>query len=195
MQGRSQQTQSTGPSTGVQSALPQGVTVQPLDTHPDLRGRLTEIFRREWRGAVDPVQWNLLHSHANVLRGMNVHLKHDDYYVLASGSLTLGLYDLRRNAPTYGMSVAMELSSAALCAVVVPIGVLHGTLYHEPSVMLTGRSNYFDPEDDLGCLWSDAALEIDWPGRDPILVQRDAERPSLAALEAELARIGFLSTK
>lgn len=171
--------------------LPAGVAIRPLEAHPDLRGRLTEIFRREWRSGVDPVQWNLLHSHANVMRGMNVHLKHDDYYVLASGRLTLGLYDLRRSSPTYRMSTIMELSSDALAAIVVPIGVLHGTLYHAPSVMLTGRSNYFDPDDDLGCMWSDADLAFGWQARDPILVGRDAERPSLAALEAELAGIGF----
>lgn len=173
------------------SALPQGVAIRPLDRHPDIRGSLTEIFRREWNSGVDPLQWNLLHSHANVLRGMNVHLKHDDYYVLAQGSLTLGLFDLRRSSPTYGMSAAFEVSSQRFSAIVVPIGVLHGTLYHENSVMLTGRSNYFDPEDDLGCIWSDPALGFDWPRRDPILVPRDAERPSLAALEAELARIGY----
>lgn len=166
--------------------------VRPLANHPDLRGRLTEIFRREWRSGIDPLQWNLLHSHAGVLRGMNVHLKHDDYYVLASGSLTLGLYDLRRSSPTYGMSATMMLSSEAPCSVVVPIGVLHGTLYHENSVMLTGRSAYFDPTDDLGCVWSDPALRVNWPPADPILLPRDAERPSLAELDSELAALGFL---
>jgi dTDP-4-dehydrorhamnose 3,5-epimerase len=171
--------------------LPDGVSVRPLDMHPDARGRLTEIFRQEWDTGVDPLQWNLLHSHANVMRGMNVHLKHDDYYVLASGRLTLGLYDLRRSSPTYGRSATMELSSERLAAVVVPIGVLHGTLYHASSIMLTGRSNYYDPDDDLGCLWSDPALGFDWEAIDPILVGRDAARPSLGELEAELARIGF----
>ncbi|MGH6893024.1 MAG: dTDP-4-dehydrorhamnose 3,5-epimerase family protein, partial [Dongiaceae bacterium] len=76
-------------------------------------------------------------------------------------------------------------------AVVVPIGVLHGMLHHSPSVMLTGRSGYFDPEDDLGCLWSDPALGFAWATQDPILVGRDAERPSLVALKAELAHVGF----
>lgn len=174
-----------------QAQLPDGVSVRPLEVHPDARGRLTEIFRREWDTGVDPLQWNLLHSHANVMRGMNVHLKHDDYYVLASGRLTLGLYDLRRSSPTYGLSATMDLSSDRLAAIVVPIGVLHGTLYHAPSVMLTGRSNYFDPDDDLGCLWSDPALGFAWASSDPILVGRDATRPSLAALESDLARIGF----
>ena len=171
--------------------LPSGVAVHPLDMHPDARGRLTEIFRREWKSGVDPVQWNLLHSHGNVMRGMNVHLKHDDYYVLAAGRLTLGLHDLRRSSPTYGLSVMTQLSSDRLEVVIVPIGVLHGTLYHEPSVMLTGRSNYYDPEDDLGCFWSDPMLGFDWHTRDPILVGRDAERPSLAELEAGLARMDF----
>ena len=171
--------------------LPHGVTVRPLETHPDIRGRLTEIFRREWQSGIDPIQWNLLHSHARVLRGMNVHLKHDDYYVLAGGSLTLGLYDLRRSSPSYGLSATMELSAQRLCTIVVPIGVLHGTLYHEDSVMLTGRSAYFDPTDDLGCVWSDPDLRMRWPSADPILLPRDAERRPLAGLEAELAALGF----
>lgn len=165
--------------------------MRSLATHADARGQLTEVFRGEWDSGVDPVQWSVLHSGANVLRGMHVRLKRDDYYVLTKGQATLGLYDLRRSSATYRQSARIALSSEHLSAIVIPAGVLHGMLYRAPSMILTGRSDYLDKADELGCRWSDPTLGLDWRVQDPILVGRDAERPSLAELEAELARTGF----
>jgi dTDP-4-dehydrorhamnose 3,5-epimerase-like enzyme len=50
-----------------------------------MRGQVTEVFRREW-GDTDPAQWSLLHSDAEVLRGMHLSLKRDRYYVPRRGT-------------------------------------------------------------------------------------------------------------
>jgi len=53
-----------------------------LSTHWDARGALTEIFRGDWPDVAAPVQWNFVHSEANVLRGVHVHVTHVDYLVV-----------------------------------------------------------------------------------------------------------------
>ena len=42
----------------------------PLVAHPDSRGTLTELFRQEWFDGPCPLQWNMVQSEANVLRGV-----------------------------------------------------------------------------------------------------------------------------
>src|SRR3972149_5305605 len=86
-----------------QMDLPHGVSLTPLRMHRDERGWLTEIFRDEWGGGVAPCQWNATMSQRNVLRGVHVHHKHQDYLVLLRGKISVGLYDARPRSPTYRM--------------------------------------------------------------------------------------------
>ena len=72
-------------------ALPAGCAIHDLTTHSDERGALTEIFRKEWRTRIDPVQWNFVNSAPNVLRGVHVHVLHADYLVCTGGSMLLAL--------------------------------------------------------------------------------------------------------
>lgn len=162
--------------------LPDGVQLHPLQSHRDERGSMTEVFREEWSGGVEPVQWNFLRSEAGVLRGVHVHAIHDDVAIVLEGRLTLGLRDARESSPTNGMAVALDLSSAAHAAVVVPHGVLHGFLFREPTTLLVGVTSYYDPADDFGCLWSDPELDIPWPTVPTVLSDRDRAAPQFSAL-------------
>src|SRR6478672_9765909 len=69
--------------------VPRGVEVLPLQAHFDDRGRFTEIYRDEWRLGPRPVQWSMVRSAANVLRGVHVHARHVDYLTMAYGELVL----------------------------------------------------------------------------------------------------------
>lgn len=66
--------------------LPRGVALRPFTTHHDERGSFTEVFREEWDTGVRPVQWNAVSSEAGVLRGVHVHVRHDDYLILLRGA-------------------------------------------------------------------------------------------------------------
>jgi dTDP-4-dehydrorhamnose 3,5-epimerase-like enzyme len=63
-------------------ALPHGVALRPLSIHVDERGRVGEIFRAEWRIGVTPLQWAMTTSEGGVMRGVHLHLCHDDYLVV-----------------------------------------------------------------------------------------------------------------
>ena len=58
----------------VDTTLPAGVVVRPLESHVDDRGTFTELYRQEWATGVSPIQWNAVRSDGGVLRGVHVHL-------------------------------------------------------------------------------------------------------------------------
>jgi dTDP-4-dehydrorhamnose 3,5-epimerase len=166
--------------------LPDGVELTALTMHRDNRGWLTEIFRDEWRVGIEPLQWNVTMSEQNVLRGVHVHYRHEDYLVVLHGKISVGLYDVRPRSPTYRQTAMFEMSSDRLTAVRIPTGIMHGFYCHEKTLYIYGVDSYYDPNDELGCYWVDPQLGIDWPCHDPILSVRDREAGSLAEVEAQL---------
>jgi dTDP-4-dehydrorhamnose 3,5-epimerase len=170
-------------------ALPQGVMLRPLATNRDARGSLTEIFRSEWKCGVEPCQWNLSVSEANVLRGAHLHIRHRDYFIVARGRAVVGLYDLRPSSPTHRAAATFELCGERLQALVIPAGVIHAFYSIVAAVYLYGVDGYYSPDDELGCRWTDPDLHLDLPTSDPLLSERDRTAGSLAALEAQLRRL------
>jgi dTDP-4-dehydrorhamnose 3,5-epimerase len=154
--------------------------------HTDHRGVFTEVFRSEWGLPIDPVQWNLVHSEAGVLRGLHVHPRHDDFLVLVRGRASIGLRDLRQGSPTCGLAAVVDLEGDAMAGIFIPHGVAHGFYFHHPSTHLYAVSHYWDRADEKGCLWSDPALEIPWPMSSAKVSERDANAQSLSDLVAEL---------
>ena len=165
-----------------QPGVPVGVRVRPLTMHRDDRGAFTEIFREMWDTGAEPIQWGLMDSGANVLRGVHVHVNHVDYVVVVSGRVLVGLRDLRRGSPTYGLSTLLDLRGDALTGLTIPPGIAHGLYWPEPALVVLGVSHYWDPTDELGCQWDDPALEIPWPVTAPHLSKRDAAGPPLSEI-------------
>jgi dTDP-4-dehydrorhamnose 3,5-epimerase len=155
--------------------------------HRDARGCFTEIHRRHWPHAPDPVQWNAVRSRRGVLRGVHVHLRHSDYFLLLAGRALIGLTDLRPASPTYRTALMVPLDSRRWQALEIPPGVAHGFLFTRPSLHAYAVSHYWDPSDELGCRWDDPGLGLDWPCWHPRLSARDAALGSLADLEDALA--------
>jgi dTDP-4-dehydrorhamnose 3,5-epimerase len=171
---------------GTAMQLPQGVSLSPLAMNQDERGWLTEIFRDEWADGETPCQWNANFSHPNVLRGVHGHYRHWDYVVALRGRISVGLYDARRKAPSYGVSALIEIGGERLVALSIPPGVLHGFYFHESTQYINGVSAYYDVGDELACRWTDPGLRIDWPCRNPVIGERDRKAGSLAEIEARL---------
>jgi len=166
--------------------LPDGVGLHPLTSHYDSRGSFTEIFRDEWGVGVSPKQWNVTATAAGALRGVHVHPRHDDYFLVLYGRVTIGLRDLRRDSPTEGLSATVELTKHPITAIVMPHGVAHGFYYHEPSLHVYAVTEYWSADDELGCYWADPDLEIDWPGEPTLVSDRDATAAPLSRLLEQL---------
>lgn len=167
--------------------LPPGVKLRRLTSHDDDRGSFTEIYREQWETGIDALQWNLVRSRAGVLRGVHVHLSHWDYLVMAAGRMRLALCDLRSGSPTFGDSAVVELRSDETDGIAIPPGVAHGFYFPEPATHVYAVSHYWSLDDELGCLWSDPALALDWDIEPLRVSDRDKALPPLSKLMLELA--------
>jgi dTDP-4-dehydrorhamnose 3,5-epimerase len=170
-----------------------GLELRPLTMNCDSRGVFTEIFCDSWKLPIAPVQWSLVTSKARVLRGMHLHVRHDEYITVIQGRACVGLYDMRPASPTVGQSALIELDGQAQCCLSFPRGILHGWYFHEDSVHLQAVSESYEdygPDDNRGCLWSDPELNIAWPDASPILSPRAAAFPTLAQLRRTIGQAG-----
>jgi dTDP-4-dehydrorhamnose 3,5-epimerase len=166
--------------------LPAGTTLHALQPHADDRGSFTELYRAEWGTGVEPIQWNAVRSEAGVVRGVHVHLRHDDYLTVPFGRAFVGLRDLRVGSSTEGLTALVELGEDRPGALVIPHGVAHGFYFERPSLHVYAVSEYWDLSDELGCRWDDPELEIPWPVPSARVSARDAAAQPLRALLEEL---------
>lgn len=161
--------------------LPHGFRILELTDHHDERGVFRELFRDAWAD-VAPVQWNLVWSKANVLRGVHAHPTHFDHLTMASGVMILGLHDFRPRSPTAGLSAMLRLEADDPHLVEIPPGVGHGFYFPAAAAHVYGVSRTFAGHDPFACRWNDPALGLDWPCDTPILSDRDRSSGSHAAL-------------
>lgn len=164
--------------------LPTGVQLRALQPHDDDRGRFTELFRDQWDLGDRPVQWNVVHSAPNVLRGVHLHRFHADCLTVASGEMRLALKDVRPDSSTRGIGCILAMSGDQPALAYIPPGVAHGFYFPVASLHIYGVSRAFDGSDEYGCRWDDTALGFDWPCKDPVLSPRDRSAGSFADMLA-----------
>ena len=106
--------------------LTHGVTQRRLITHADERGTVTELFDPRWGYHSDPLVFAYTFSiRPGVLKGWNLHRRHEDRYTLLHGELELMLFDPRPDSPTCGEICRIVLSERDRCIVNVPTNVWH----------------------------------------------------------------------
>ncbi len=99
--------------------------------------------------------------------------------------MLLGLYDMRRDSPTFGKSTLITLSPELQKAAYIPTGVAHGFYFTKPSTTMYGLSEYWSMKDEYGCHPEDVNLNISWPEGAIILFERDSSAGGLEALQAD----------
>lgn len=178
------------------SSLP-GVRYGAIVRHADARGS----FRELWRAGDFPgepfVQANLSTSAAGVLRGLHLHLRQDDLWIVADGRAFVALVDLRPMLDGSGTAPLIETRELGADEwVEIPTGIAHGFLALDPLQLIYLVTNGYDGSDELGFAWDDPAVAVDWPplagtpdGR-PILSDRDGANPPLAELLVRLRHAG-----
>lgn len=161
--------------------LPDGVTLRQLTPFSDHRGTIVELDRASWHSDHPPVQWTALHSSARVLRGAHLHKQHTDQLVVTSGTLLVGLVDLRRASATPGLRMMFEL--AEFCVLTIPPLVAHTFYSVTDTATVNATSHEYDPNDDLEVQFDDPAFGFSWPDdAASLLSERDRSAPDLATL-------------
>jgi len=169
-----------------------GVAWGRVQRHGDERGTFREVWRRS--GLDEPfVQANLSTSAAGVLRGLHLHRRQVDHWVVAAGRAFVALVDVRPLLERRGPLPLLETRElTADETVTIPPGVAHGFLALEPLELLYLVTNEYDGTDELGFAWDDPTVGVPWPsvagtpdGR-PVLSGRDRANPELATLVERL---------
>ncbi|MCK0069515.1 dTDP-4-dehydrorhamnose 3,5-epimerase family protein [Kordiimonas laminariae] len=170
----------------VNVGVPEGVILTPLKPITDCRGTLCEAFRLDRVPEKKFVQWNLVRSNVGTLRGVHVHKNRADYLVVIEGEMLLGLYDMRRNSPTFQQSTIVSITPETHKAAYIPTGVAHGFYFTQPSLTMYGLTEYWSMADEMGCHPFDADLKLNWPDTGSVqLSDRDQAAGTLAVMQAE----------
>jgi dTDP-4-dehydrorhamnose 3,5-epimerase len=93
--------------------------------------------------------------------------------------------DARPASPTFGQWLAVELSAEDGAQIFIPQGFLHGFLTLEACTEVSYKVDApYSPDHQMGVVWNDAHLRIDWPlgDRSPILSPKDRDLPGFDAL-------------
>ena len=101
--------------------------------------------------------------------------------------------DLRAASPTFGQSVAAELSAENGDELFIPRGYGHGFLTLEDDCEVIYKVDApYAPEADGGIIWNDATLGIAWPldGAMPHLSDKDGHLPAFTSLALDFAYDG-----
>jgi dTDP-4-dehydrorhamnose 3,5-epimerase len=134
------------------------------------------------------VQDNVSYSVPGVLRGLHYQLPNAQGKLVSvlEGEVYDVAVDIRSDSPTFGRSVGVLLSSENHRQLWIPEGFAHGFYVTKPAIFLYKVTAPYDPKAERGVLWSDGDLALAWPGRDPILSDKDARAPRLKDIPADL---------
>jgi len=131
------------------------------------------------------VQDNLSFSVKGTLRGLHFQINHPQAKLVQAltGEIFDVAVDLRPDSTTFGKWFGTRLSEQNKYQLFVPAGFAHGFCVLSDNALFSYKcSDYYDPHDEAGILWSDRTLGIDWPLKNPILSEKDGQLPPLAHL-------------
>lgn len=170
----------------------QGVYIIEPKVFGDSRGYFFESYsRREFEAKVGPVEFvqdNESKSCYGVVRGLHFqrppHAQAKLVRVVKGKVLDVAV-DLRKDSPTYGRHVSVELSEDNHRQVFIPKGFAHGfSVLSEEAVFQYKCDDYYAPETECAIAWNDPELNIDWriPADQVVLSEKDKRHPELKDL-------------
>ena len=165
------------------------IIIEPK-VHGDHRGYFVETFRadklEEFLGyKLNFGQDNESKSSKGVLRGLHYQLPPHAQTKLVrviQGRVLDVAVDIRKNSPTFGKYVAVELSADNKKQMLVPRGFAHGFVVLEDDTVFAYKvDNYYSPECDRGIAFDDDSLNIDWilKKEELKLSEKDTKQPKL----------------
>jgi len=173
----------------IRTYIPEVIIVEPK-TFADTRGYFVETFRedklQEFLGfKVDFCQDNESKSSFGVLRGLHYQLPpfaQTKLVRVIKGKVLDVAVDIRKNSPTFGKHVAIELTDENKKQLLIPRGFAHGFVVLEDDTIFAYKvDNYYSSKCDRGISFDDKTLNINWKVEfDKLLLSaKDKKQPKL----------------
>ena len=169
--------------------IPDVILIKPK-VFEDERGFFMETYKKEDFEKVgitgEFVQDNHSKSKRGVLRGL--HFQKEPYAQAKivrcmRGEIYDVAVDLRKDSPTFGNYVGVNISEDNRYQLYVPRGCAHGFLVlSDVTDVIYKVDNIYALEYEGGLIWNDPDVNIPWPNDNPILSQKDQQLPRLRVL-------------
>lgn len=132
---------------------------------------------------IDFVLGNQSTSQYGVIRGL--HLQKGEYAQaklvrVIKGKILDVVVDVRKHSPTFGQYFSLELSGDNCKQLFVPRGFLHGfSVLQDDTIVSYKCDNYYNPKAELGVVFNDSYLNIDYqlPEDIRVLSEKDKRLP------------------
>lgn len=170
----------------------EGVLLIEPKVFGDARGFFLESWSRDryvQAGIVgDFVQDNMSRSHRGTLRGMHLQHPHGQGKLVSvtEGEVFDVAIDVRVGSPTFGRWVGYTLSAENHRQLWIPPGFAHGFCVTSEMALFTYKcTDGYHPEAEVGVLWNDPDIGVEWPVSQPVLSGKDAQHPRLSQIARE----------
>ena len=158
----------------------------------DERGYFMETWSRERYAEAGIgatfVQDNLSFSRQGVLRGLHFQNPRAQGKLVSvvQGAVFDVAVDLRRDSPTFGEWVGVELSEENHRQMYIPEGFAHGFVVTSETALFSYKcTRVYSPEHERSLRWDDPDVGIEWPIAEPILSTKDKGAPGLREVSEE----------
>jgi dTDP-4-dehydrorhamnose 3,5-epimerase len=170
----------------IETSLP-GVVELRSKIHRDSRGYFMETYNAATFAALGVsesfVQDNQSRSAKGTLRGLHYQLRHPQAKLcrVIEGEALDVTVDIRVGSPHFGKWISVVLSATEQNQIYIPPGFAHGFLALTEGVeFLYKCSDFYEPSDEYGVLWSDPDLQISWGVAAPVISEKDSKYPKLS---------------
>ena len=147
-----------------------GVKARRAKVLPYERGRLGEIFRSDdpWFEKFGQVYFTT--TYPGIVKAWHYHKKQTDHFYVIKGTVKIGLYDDRKDSPTYGTVNQIYLSEYCPGVVRIPPGIQHGWMCvgDDEAYIINIASEVYNPSqpDEYRTDPHDNEIPFDWTCKD-----------------------------
>lgn len=153
--------------------------VQFVEPNPfgDNRGSFTRLVDTLWD--VPPILQVSISDNfeTGTMRGMHSSVRSSGEFKVVScieGSIADFVVDVRPESPDYMKVQRFELRERVPGSLLIPPGCAHGYITLEPNTrVLYSMASLYNPSTEVGYMWDDPQLQIDWPFEPAVISQRD----------------------
>ncbi|MFQ3580607.1 MAG: dTDP-4-dehydrorhamnose 3,5-epimerase [Chloracidobacterium sp.] len=180
----------------ISTELPGVVMIEP-QVFRDHRGFFLESYHQAKfaQAGLDVtfVQDNHSKSVRGTLRGLHAQRRRPQGKLVrvVSGEIFDVVVDIRPSSLTFGRWLGVTLSAENFRQLYVPPGFVHGfCVVSETAEVLYKCTALYDPTDEIGIVWNDPELGIDWGVQSPVVSDKDRRLPTLRALMEQVLADG-----